>query len=110
MDHLYPTDIDAMIEYKDSKYIIFEVKYADNIVPYAQRMALERMADDFTKAGKQVAVLICRHYVSDPRHPVELARCSVSEVYNGRGGAWREPVKRMNVKEAIGRFQKGERI
>ena len=24
---MYPTDIDGVIEYKDSKYIIFEVKY-----------------------------------------------------------------------------------
>lgn len=50
---MYPTDIDGVIEYKDSKYIIFEVKYGDSEIPIGQRLALQRMVDDFTKSGKQ---------------------------------------------------------
>ena len=34
---MYPTDIDGVIEYKDSKYIIFEVKYGDSEIPIGQR-------------------------------------------------------------------------
>ena len=40
---MYPTDIDGVIEYKDSKYIIFEVKYGDSEIPIGQRLALQRM-------------------------------------------------------------------
>ena len=48
---MYPTDIDGVIEYKDSKYIIFEVKYGDSEIPIGQRLALQRMVDDFTKSA-----------------------------------------------------------
>ena len=68
---MYPTDIDALIEYKDSKYIIFEVKYRDFEVPYGQRLALQRMVDDFTKLGKQAIAIVCSHPVKDPERNVE---------------------------------------
>ena len=50
--YIYPTDIDVLIEYKDSEYIIFEVKFGDAEVPFGQKLALQRMVDDFTKVGK----------------------------------------------------------
>ena len=34
---MYPTDIDGLIEYKDSEYIIFEVKYGSAEVPVGQK-------------------------------------------------------------------------
>ena len=55
---IYPTDIDALIEYRDSEYIIFEVKFKDYEVPFGQKLALQRMVDDFTKAGKQAIVIV----------------------------------------------------
>ena len=45
------TDIDGLIEYHDSEYILLEVKHKDARVPYGQRLAIQRMVDDFTKAG-----------------------------------------------------------
>ena len=57
-EYIYPTDIDGLIEYKDSEYIIFEVKYGDAEVPFGQKLALQRMVDDFTKTGKQAVVLV----------------------------------------------------
>lgn len=71
--HIYPTDIDAMIEYKDSKYLLFEVKYEDSVVPVGQRLALQRMVDDFTKTGKQAIVIICTHHISNPNEPIIMA-------------------------------------
>ena len=50
---IYPTDIDGLIEYHDSEYIILEVKHNKAKVPWGQRLALQRMVDDFTKAGKK---------------------------------------------------------
>lgn len=76
---MYPTDIDGVIEYKDSKYIIFEVKYGDSEIPIGQRLALQRMVDDFTKSGKQAIVLICSHTVKNPNKPVVMAWCNVRE-------------------------------
>ena len=79
---MYPTDIDGVIEYKDSKYIIFEVKYGDSEIPIGQRLALQRMVDDFTKSGKQAIVLICSHTVKNPNKPVVMAWCNVREMRN----------------------------
>lgn len=59
--YIYPTDIDGLIEYKDSEYILFEVKHGNAEVPFGQRLALQRMVDDFTKIGKQAVVFICEH-------------------------------------------------
>lgn len=46
---IYPTDIDGLIEYHDKEYIIIEVKHGNAKVPVGQRVAMQRMVDDFTK-------------------------------------------------------------
>lgn len=43
--YIYPTDIDGVIEYKDSEYILFEFKYGHADLPAGQKLALQRMAD-----------------------------------------------------------------
>ena len=58
---IYPTDIDGLIEYHDSEYILLEVKHKDARVPYGQRLAIQRMVDDFTKAGKKAVAIVCEH-------------------------------------------------
>ena len=95
---MYPTDIDGVIEYKDSKYIIFEVKYGDSEIPIGQRLALQRMVDDFTKSGKQAIVLICSHTVKNPNKPVVMAWCNVREIYYGDEKRWRTPDKEIKVR------------
>ena len=62
---IYPTDIDGLIEYHDSEYILLEVKHKDARVPYGQRLAIQRMVDDFTKAGKKAVAIVCEHKVDD---------------------------------------------
>ena len=104
--YIYPTDIDAMIEYKDSKYLLFEVKYEDSVVPVGQRLALQRMVDDFTKTGKQAIVIICTYHISNPNEPIIMANCRVREVYYGEEQKWRSPDKDLTVAEAIDSFQK----
>ena len=64
--YIYPTDIDGLLEYKDSEYIIFEVKYGNAEVPFGQKLAIQRMVDDFTKIGKQAVAFVCEHTVRDP--------------------------------------------
>lgn len=102
---MYPTDIDALIEYKNSKYIIFEVKYRDFEVPLGQRLALQRMVDDFTSVGKQAIAIVCSHTVKDQDKSVLLARCKVREIYYGDEKKWRTPNRDISVKEALDDFQ-----
>ena len=98
---MYPTDIDALIEYKNSKYIIFEVKFRDYEVPCGQKLALQRMVDDFTKAGKQAIAIVCSHQVKDADKPIILAKCNVREIYYGCERKWRKPNAHISVKDAL---------
>lgn len=102
--YIYPTDIDGLIEYKGSEYIIFEVKYSNSEVPYGQKLALQRMVDDFTKAGKQAVVFVCEHTVRNTDKPVVAAWCKVREIYNGNDKQWRVPDNEITIKEAVDNF------
>lgn len=109
-EYIYPTDIDGLIEYKDSEYIIFEVKYGDAEVPFGQKLALQRMVDDFTKTGKQAVVFICEHTVRNTDKPVVAAWCKVREIYYGGEKRWRKPIKELTVREAVDDFQKHSKL
>ena len=108
--YIYPTDIDGLIEYKDSEYIIFEVKYGDAEVPLGQKLALQRMVDDFTKIGKQAVVFICEHEVRDTDRPVIAAWCKVREIYYGKEKQWRAPDSEITVREAVDSFMEHSQL
>lgn len=103
--YIYPTDIDGLIEYKDSEYIIFEVKYGNSEVPFGQKLAIQRMVDDFTKVGKQAVAFICEHNVKNADTPVVAAWCKVREIYYGKEKQWRTPKVEITVREAVKSFQ-----
>jgi len=103
---IYPTDIDGLIEYHDSEYIILEVKHNKAKVPWGQRLALQRMVDDFTKAGKKAVAIVCEHSVDDTNKPVVAAVCNVRELYYGGEKRWRPPDSPMTVRQAVNNFRK----
>lgn len=107
---IYPTDIDGLIEYKDSEYIIFEVKHQNAIVPKGQKLALQRMVDDFTKVGKHAIAIICEHYIDDTNQPVIAAKCNVRELYYGDEHKWRRPRKKIKVRQAVDEFFEATRL
>lgn len=98
---IYPTDIDGIIEFRDSEYIILEVKHNNAKVPWGQRLCLQRMVDDFTKSGKKAVAIVCEHRVDDPAKPIVAAFCNVRELYYGGEKKWRPPDKPMTVRQAI---------
>jgi len=102
--YIYPTDIDGLIEYRNSEYIIFEIKHGKAEVPYGQKLAIQRMVDDFTAVGKTAMALICEHDVHDPEESVIAAKCAVREIYYGREGVWRKPDMELSVREAVRKF------
>lgn len=103
---IYPTDIDGLIEYHDTEYIILEVKHKKAKVPWGQRLALQRMVDDFTKVGKKAVAIVCEHDVDDTNKPVVAAVCNVRELYYGGEGRWRPPDNPMTVRQAVDSFRK----
>lgn len=108
--YIYPTDIDGLIEYKDSEYILFEVKYGSAEVPLGQKLAIQRMVDDFTKVGKQAVAFVCEHTVRDANKPVVAAWCKVREIYYGKEKQWRAPGNEITVREAVDSFQRYSKL
>lgn len=104
--YIYPTDIDGLIEYKNSEYILFEVKYGKAEVPYGQKLAIQRMIDDFAKVGKHAVAFICEHAVRSTKEPVIAAQCKVREIYYGKEQRWRTPDCEITVREAVDNFHK----
>lgn len=104
--YIHPTDIDGIIEYKDSEYIIFEIKFGSADVPYGQKLAIERMVNDFRRVGKQAVAFICEHTVRDIETPVVAAWCKVREIYSGEEGSWKTPIKEVTLRDAVDSFQR----
>lgn len=101
---IYPTDIDALIEYHDTEYILVELKYKNTRVPYSQKVAIQRMVDDFTKVGKQAIAIVAEHHASNPSKPVIAANCRVREIYYGEECEWRPPTHQLTVRQAVDHF------
>lgn len=88
---MWPTDFDAVIDWRGRAWLLFEVKHGDKAVPLGQRIALERFVRDMWAAGKPAVAAVVEHYVADPRHDVFLADCTVREVLVGGEAGWRAP-------------------
>lgn len=104
--NITPTDLDGLIEYKNCAYVLMEFKHGNTELPYGQRLALTRMIDDFDKAGKCAALLICEHCVDDPHENIIAADASVRRYYFR--GRWYPAVDReftgRNVLQTIKNF------
>lgn len=81
MGNITPMDVDGMIEYHDKAYVFYEFKY--NGAPFAdgERIALERLANDAEKVGKEAVILLCEHYVEDTNEIVDASTAIVKKYY-----------------------------
>lgn len=89
-DGIYPTDIDGLVEYKDKLYILFEIKFSGGKIHNGQRLALERMVNDFTKAGKEAIAFIAMHNVTDLNKDIKAKQCLIDEFYYGGFSEWKK--------------------
>lgn len=78
-----PTDVDALIEIGDRGYIVVELKRPNAKFPTGQRLALERMVNDFIAVGKKAVLLLAENYAEDPEEDVIVANCKIIKQYNG---------------------------
>ena len=105
--NITPTDIDGLIEYRGKYWIFIEVKYMDTILPFGQRLALERMVVDTSMGGKCSVAIVAEHNMHDVKKSVLVAGCNVREYYYGRSGRaskWQYPKQPMTVHRLIDRF------
>lgn len=85
--HITPTDFDACIEYKNTAWIICEVKHRGKELPPGQLLAIDRFVQDMYKAGKTVLAIITEHDKDNPSEPIILKDCVVRQ-YKVDYGDW----------------------
>ena len=98
------TDVDALIEYHNRGYIIFEVKCVGAPMPTGQRLALERLVTDACRAGKKAIAIVAEHTVYDTSKPVIIKDCTVRELFLGSEQHWRKPKCPMTAGELTDAF------
>lgn len=103
-NNITPMDVDAYIEYHDNKRVLIEVKMKGVKMLWGQRIALERMCNDFTRAHKDAIVLVAEHTEFDKSHDIQLADCVIRELYYGKERRWRPPKKMMTVEQFLRLF------
>ena len=102
--NITPTDIDGLIEYRNEKYIFFEVKYSEAQLHYGQRLALERLVADTSSRDKKSIAIVCEHDVHNTSVDVDVAETRVREVYSYRTKEWRVPANTYTTKQLIELF------
>jgi hypothetical protein len=102
--NIVPTDIDAVIEYRDLAYVWIEVKYMGKDVPFGQRLCITRFIKDAAKVGKLAIGIIAEHSVHDAKVTVMLSDCNVREVFWGSEQRWRPPNSPGTVKQLVDSF------
>ena len=90
-----------MIEYNDQAVIFFELKLGNAEMPYGQKIALKRIADNNQKAGKHCAILVCEHDVYDCNKDIKADLAIVRDFYYA--GRWYKDGKR-TAKQVLDSF------
>lgn len=97
---LAPTDIDGLVDVKGMGYIIIEIKRGHTQMPFGQQLAIERMVQDFHKAGKHAVAVLIRHEEYDHTDVIFPAILPISAIYDGK--RWRKPNRPCLAHEFIG--------
>ena len=103
-NNITPMDIDGLIEWKDRKRVFLEVKLQNTKILDSERIAYERLVNDFTKLGKESMAVIAYHKVFDTSKDIYVGDCLVHEIYHGSEGYWRPPKKMMTVQTLLDYF------
>ena len=89
-----PTDIDGFIDFGNKLFIFMETKFKESLLPYGQRLALERLVDNGTVAYS--LGIISEHETSED---IDMANCVVREIRWKK--TWYIPKTAKSVKETI---------
>lgn len=97
-----PTDCDGLIEWHNKAYVFFELKGRGKKIPYGQKLAFERMCDDFSRIKKPEVFIVAEHDVENPEVDIDAAKASVRAFHFFR----RQEVKILNKVILLGRLTK----
>jgi hypothetical protein len=99
---LMPTDIDAMIEYKDKAFIFIEVKHINfKELPTGQRIALERLVLAGLGNNKRAVAIVATH---NTEADIILKDCPVDRIFFGHH--WVYPSSNITVGQLVDKLVK----
>ena len=99
--NITPTDIDGFFEKGNKAFVFYEYKLSGVDIPKGQKLALTRLVDVLSSAGKAAVLFICRHEVSTPDEDIDAANSIVEKIYwNNR---WHRGIGK-TVKEHTDKF------
>lgn len=101
--NITPTDFDAVIEYKNRLWVVFEAKLAGKDVPIGQKLALERFVQDIKGVKKHGVALVVEHN-TNLDEDIILRDCLVRELFSTEGLEWRKPRKTLTAKQAADEY------
>lgn len=79
--NITPTDIDGCIEYQDKGVAFIEIKHRDATMPKGQELALTRLVDNNSTAGKRAVLFVCEHDVDNCEMNIIASRTIVRDIY-----------------------------
>lgn len=99
--NITPTDLDGFFEKENRIFVFYEYKLPNAEMPRGQEIALTRVVDGLSAAGKSAVLFLCRHEVYDPEIDIKADKAIVEKLYwNSR---WYTG-KGLTVKEQTDRF------
>lgn len=79
--NITPTDIDGCIEYQDKGVAFIEIKHRDATMSKGQELALTRLVDNNSTAGKRAVLFVCEHDVDNCEMDITASRTIVRDIY-----------------------------
>ena len=99
--NITPTDIDGFFEKAGKAFVFYEYKLQGVEIPRGQELALTRIVDGLSTAGKIAVQFICRHNEINPDNDIKAANAIVEKIY--WNGKWHKG-KNKTVKEHTDKF------
>lgn len=102
-----PTDLDGLIEYQNSAYVLIETKRVGALFTGGQKLALERLCDDLNNIYKPTILILAEHNIENPKEDIDVAKTKVRYFrfkgidYPGKGATTREITERFLNKKLI---------
>ena len=99
--NITPTDIDGYFEKSDKAFVFYEYKLHGVEMPKGQALALTRIVDGLSTAGKDAVLFLCRHEEENPNNDIKASKALVERIY--WRGKWHEGIG-LTVKEHTDKF------
>lgn len=99
--NITPTDIDGVLDFGGSVFVLIELKFKNAEMPNGQRWCLERVCDKLAEGSR--CVLIVANHDHPPEEKVNAASAVIREYR--LNGSWMKPQNSTTLRQGIDQFK-----